>query len=91
MMTQLAEQWVIIISTPIYLFLIGGELILSHLHQRHLYTWKDTITNVYLMLLNAGVDVLFRVVYLGVFLFCYQYAVVEWSNPIWYWVCLILV
>lgn len=90
MMTQLAEQWVIIISTPIYLFLIGGELILSHLHQRHLYTWKDTITNVYLMLLNAGVDVLFRVVYLGVFLFCYQYAVVEWSNPIWYWVCLIL-
>ncbi|HZK64865.1 MAG TPA: sterol desaturase family protein, partial [Puia sp.] len=54
------EQFLILISTPVYIIVIGLELLLSHLQHRKSYSWKDTASNVYLMLLNAGIDLSFR-------------------------------
>jgi hypothetical protein len=65
-MDSIREQWLILIATPIYFFIIGVELLLSHLHHRKLYTRKDTFGNIYLMLLNAAIDLSFRLVSMAV-------------------------
>jgi len=87
---SLQEQLLILISTPIYIVIIGLELLLSHLQQRKLYSWKDTASNLYLMLLNAGIDLGFRVVYVGVFLFFYQHKLITPLSGVGYWVLLVL-
>ena len=53
------EQLLILISTPFYIVIIGLEVLLSHLQHRKLYSWKDTASNIYLMLLNSIIDLLF--------------------------------
>lgn len=84
-MEALREQWLILISTPIYLILIGGELLLSHWQHNQKYTLKDTITNVYLMLLNAGIDLAFRVIYVAIFNYCFVHRIFSWQVGIFYW------
>jgi len=87
---SLQEQWLILISTPFYVLIIGLELLLSHLQHRKLYSWKDTASNIYLMLLNAGIDLAFRVVYVAVFLFFYQHKILSLPGGVLYWVLLVL-
>ena len=89
-MEALREQWLILISTPIYLFLIGGELLLSHWQHQQKYTLRDTVTNVYLMLLNAGIDFAFRVVYVAIFHLCFIHRIFNWQLGILYWVTLVI-
>ena len=89
-MEALREQWLILISTPIYSILIGGELLLSHWQHQQKYTLKDTISNVYLMLLNAGIDLLFRVVYVAIFQYCYLHRLINWQVGIAYWAAILL-
>jgi hypothetical protein len=57
------EQLLILITTPLYLIVIGLEMLLSHLHVKKYYTLKDTLINIYLCTLNGGIDLLFRVVF----------------------------
>ena len=87
-MHNLQEQLLVIISTPIYIIIIGVEILLSQLHQKKLYSTKDTATNIYLMILNATVDVLFRIIYLQIFQFFFNHAVMQWNKGIWYWIIL---
>lgn len=87
---SLHEQLLILISTPFYIIIIGLELLLSHLQHRKLYTWKDTAGNIYLMLLNAGIDLSFRLFYVAVFLYLYNHRLVNWTTGISYWVILVL-
>jgi sterol desaturase/sphingolipid hydroxylase (fatty acid hydroxylase superfamily) len=91
-MEVVKENLLFLISTPYYLVIIGIEILLSHLQHRSLYTQKDTLTNLYLMLLNAGIDVLFRAVYVGiVFQFCFSHSLYHWPQQGWlYWLCLLL-
>ncbi|RFS14610.1 sterol desaturase family protein [Emticicia sp. C21] len=79
------EQLVIIFSTPLYTFLILGEIILSNIQDRRFYTVKDTITNIYLMLLNGGIDLLSRGITWGILGLVFQYRFFEIQNPILYW------
>jgi sterol desaturase/sphingolipid hydroxylase (fatty acid hydroxylase superfamily) len=87
---SLHEQLLILISTPFYIIIIGLELLLSHLQHRKLYRWKDTAVNVYLMLLNAGIDLSFRIIYVAVFVYLYNHKIVSWEMGISYWVLLVL-
>ena len=89
-MDSLREQWLILISTPIYFVIIGIELFLSHICHRKAYTLKDSLTNLYLMLLNSGIDLAFRLVYLAILQYVYLHAVTQWHNPFGYWLMLIL-
>ncbi|HWB24495.1 MAG TPA: sterol desaturase family protein [Chitinophagaceae bacterium] len=89
-MNELREQWLILISTPIYLIIIGLEILLTHLQHRKSYTVKDTFTNLYLMLLNSGLDLAFRVVSLAVLQYFFLHAFFRWQNAIMYWVMLLL-
>lgn len=89
-MESIREQWLILISTPIYVVIIGLELILSHLQHKKLYTVKDTITNVYLMLLNGGIDLAFRLVYLVILQYFYLHAILTIEQGIAYWIILLI-
>lgn len=89
-MEDIREQWLLLISTPFYLAIIGLELLLTHLQHRKAYTWKDTAANVYLMLLNGGIDLGFRIVYLAVLQFFFVKALLHIANPFLYWFILLL-
>jgi sterol desaturase/sphingolipid hydroxylase (fatty acid hydroxylase superfamily) len=89
-MDSLHEQWLILISTPVYFIIIGLELILSHIGHRKTYTLKDTLSNLYLMLLNSGIDFAFRLVYLVILQFFFLHAVMHWQNAFAYWAILLL-
>src|ERR1700754_3443095 len=86
------EQLLVLFSTPVYIIVIGLELLLSHLRKQQSYTLKDTAQNVYLMLLNAGIDFLFRALYMGVILFFfYRHRIAgPINNPWLYWTVLLL-
>jgi len=89
---QFAEKTLLAITTPVYIAIIGGEILLSHWQLKKYYTVKDTIINVYLSLLNGGIDLLFRAVYL--------FIVLQWFfnvrffepviNPLLYWLLLFI-
>lgn len=80
------EQLLILITTPIYLIIIGLEMILSHLHLKKYYTVKGTFINIYLCVLNGGIDLLFRAVYIFILLSIYQFHFADFSfSPVLYW------
>ncbi len=84
------EQLLILISTPLYLFIIGLELLLSNYGRKKVYTWKDTAANVYLMFLNACVDIFVRGGYLLVLNYFFHYQVFSFTNVIVYWIMLVV-
>ena len=86
------EQLLILITTPLYLVVIGLELLLSHLRKQESYTWKDTLQNIYLMFLNGGLDIVFRIIYIGIILsFFYDHRFVSSiENPVLYWTALLV-
>jgi sterol desaturase/sphingolipid hydroxylase (fatty acid hydroxylase superfamily) len=90
MLTSHLEQFIIQVSTPFYAIIILGEVLLSNAQDRNYYTWKDTFTNVYLMLLNAGVDLMFRVVSWSILLYFYQYKIITIENVFLYWFVLFI-
>lgn len=89
-MESLREQWMLMISTPVYILVIVGEILLSNWRQSASYEKKDTLTNLYLMLLNSGIDLLFRSIYVLILAWCYQYRFINWENAWWYFILLII-
>lgn len=89
-MDSAREQLLLLITTPLYVGVILLEIFLSNYKHRNFYTFWDTLTNLYLMLLNSGIDLLFRAVYVVAFAKLYDYRVFEFTNPFWYWFWLIV-
>jgi sterol desaturase/sphingolipid hydroxylase (fatty acid hydroxylase superfamily) len=89
-MDEFHKQILVLFSIPIYAIFIPLELALSHFHDWKYYSWKETLVNIYLNLVNAGVDLLLRGVALFVLIFFSQFALpVDW-NPYAYWLMLFL-
>lgn len=89
-MESLREQILLLISTPVYMIIIGLELLLSHYRPKKLYSFKDTFTNVFLMLMNSLLDLLMRGFYLGVLAYCWEHRLMEIETVLIYWVALVL-
>jgi sterol desaturase/sphingolipid hydroxylase (fatty acid hydroxylase superfamily) len=89
-MNALLEQILLLVSTPVYMLIIGFELLLSNYQHRKLYGWKDTAVNVYLMLLNAALDLLFRGIYVVILDYFYRHHMLSFSHVVVYWVMLLL-
>src|SRR5689334_11137591 len=89
-MEAMKEQWLWLISTPLYFIIIGAELLLTHIQHRKAYTVKDTFANLYLMLLNSGIDLAFRLIYLAVLSWFYSRSSVTWSYAVVYWFMLVI-
>ncbi|SKB93630.1 sterol desaturase family protein [Dyadobacter psychrophilus] len=91
------EDFLLKVSTPFYLLLICVEIFLtyrpSHDHHspRASYNFKDSFTNALLMLLNGGIDLLFRTAYVGVLIWFYNMGLkTAITNPFFYWFSLFL-
>lgn len=90
-MTMLNEQLLILITTPLYVIVIGLEIILSNIHLKKYYSLKETLINMYLCILNGGIDLLFRAVYVVILFFIYQFHFIDFSfNPFLYWLLLFI-
>ena len=89
-MQAVLEQLLILVSTPLYIIIIGLELLLSNYAHKKVYTWKDTAANVYLMLLNAFLDLFVRGAYLFVLTWFSRYQVFAFANVIVYWIMLLV-
>ena len=88
---MLNEQLLLLITAPVYLIVIGLEIILSNLHLKKYYTLKDTLMNLYLCILNGGIDLLFRAVYIVILAAFYQFHLISFSfNPVLYWLLLFI-
>jgi sterol desaturase/sphingolipid hydroxylase (fatty acid hydroxylase superfamily) len=87
---SLREQILILLSTPVYFIIIGLEVILSNYRRRGLYTWRDTLSNIYLMILNSGIDLLFRGIYLLILGVSYSHRGLSLTNVFSYWFLLFL-
>lgn len=91
-MNSYREELLYLGSTPLYIIVIGIELLLSHFRKQQSYTVRDTFQNIYLMLLNAGIDLLLRAFYIGfvlTFFFNHRFAG-PITTPWVYWVVLIV-
>lgn len=89
-MSSLHETILLCLATPFYVLVIGGEMILSHLRKQATYSLKDTLQNLFMMMLNSGIDLSFRTIYLGVWMVCFTHQIGSISDPILYWVGLVL-
>lgn len=85
----LQENKLLAISTPIYIVLIGAEVLASNYLHRHYYNWKDCLINLWLNLVNYALAISTKVIALIIFGWVYQAHLFELqhSNP-WYWVAL---
>ncbi len=89
-MDSLREQWLIMVSTPVYLLIIGLEVVLTHFVHHKPYNWKNAGINLYLMLLNSGIDLVFRIVYLAILQYFYRHSLISIEQGMFYWLALLL-
>lgn len=89
-MKDLHQQIILIASIPIYAIAIPMEILLSHFHGWKRYSWRETLMNVYMNLLSAGIDLLLRAAALGLLVFFYVPHLALDLPPVIYWVLLFL-
>ncbi|HCN76944.1 MAG TPA: sterol desaturase family protein [Verrucomicrobiales bacterium] len=83
------EQTLLLISTPLILAAILLEIFVTHFRGLRAYTWRETLTNVYLASLNGGLDLLLRgVLVLPVLAWCHSQSAFEWQRGWIYWLVL---
>lgn len=91
MLQFVRETWFILFSIPLYSILIVTEILLSNYNRRNFYSFKATFQNVYLTVLNAGLDVLLRwAFYVGILMWSYQYHFFKIENIYLYWFALFI-
>lgn len=90
-MPSARETWFLLFSIPFYTILIGAEILLSNWKQKKYYSVKDTFQNIYLTLLNAGLDGLMRwLFYISVLAWSYEYRLFNIENAYLYWLLLFI-
>ena len=85
------ETWFLLCSISFYSILIGTEILLSNWKHRNFYTLRDTFQNVYLTLINAGLDLFLRwAFYVSVLAWTYQQHFFKIENLFLYWFALFI-
>lgn len=85
------ETWFLLMSVPLYVLLIGAEIIMSNWKGNKYYTLKDTLQNVYLTITNGTLDLILRsLFYVGVLMWSYQHHFFTVENIFLYWLLLFL-
>lgn len=80
----------LLISTPIYIIVIGAEILFSNLLRYKHYTLKGTIENIYLMLLNMALDIVMLGITVSVLNYFYQFHFLQIQNNYLYWTLLLV-
>lgn len=90
-MQSARESWFLLLSIPFYTILIGAEILFSNWKHKKIYSVRDTFQNVYLTLLNAGLDGLMRwLFYISVLAWTYEHHFFNFTNPYLYWFVLFI-
>lgn len=89
-MDEFREALLIFISTPVYIIVIGAELLFSYLHEKRYYSTKGILANIYLSALNFTLDILVRGICLLVLNYFYQFRFIDIKNDIAYWIILLI-
>ena len=85
------EGWFFIFSIPLYALLIGSEILLSNWSGKKIYSFKTTLQNIYLTVLNASLDLLLRgLFYVSILMWMYQHHFVRIENVYLYWFALLI-
>jgi sterol desaturase/sphingolipid hydroxylase (fatty acid hydroxylase superfamily) len=85
------EALFLLISIPLYAILIGMEILLSNWGGKKFYSVKATLQNVYLTLINAGIDLLLRwAFYVSVLMWAYSVRFFIIENVWLYWFVLFI-
>lgn len=85
------ETWFLLLSVPLYAILIGTEILLSNWQHKKFYTLKATLQNVYLTLVNAGLDMLLRwAFYISVLTWSFNHHFFKIENAWLYWFILFI-
>lgn len=88
-MLSAIETYLSLVLIPTYAVLIIIEIILSNWHHKKFYSIGETVKNLYLTVLNAGLDVILRsAFYVTVLMWCYNHAFLSIENVYLYWVLL---
>lgn len=90
-MQSARETWFLILSVPLYALVIGAEIFFSNWQHKKFYTVKQTLQNVYLTLINAGLDMLLRwLFYISVLMWSYNHHFFKIENAFLYWFVLFI-
>ncbi len=90
-MAEFRESLLVLFSVPVYVLVIGAEILFSYFHGKKLYSAKGVFTNLYLSGLNMGLDILIRGLCLLVLHQAYEYHIIDLSNlVVIYWIVLFL-
>lgn len=88
-MIELRDKILFMLTTPIYIIVIGAEIIFSYYHHRKYYSTKGTLANIYLSALNFSLDILVRGACLLILDYFYQFKFAEIQNQYIYWIALL--
>lgn len=89
-MVTLRDQLLFLYSAPLYVIIIGAEILISHYQEMKSYTVKDTITNFLLSILTGIPAFLMRGVSFLILAFFFVTSPIYLSHSILYWVGLLL-
>lgn len=89
-MEDYKQTLILLVSTPIYIILIGLEMIISAVHNKHIYTKKDTLTNIYLTGLNLLLEIAIRSFAIFFLTLFFQLKIFSINNPYLYWIVLLI-
>ena len=90
-MQSARETWFLLLSIPLYTILIGAEILLSNWQHKKFYSLKDTFQNIYLTLINAGLDLLLRwAFYVSVLSWAFLHHFFKIENVYLYWFALFI-
>jgi sterol desaturase/sphingolipid hydroxylase (fatty acid hydroxylase superfamily) len=91
-MESFRETTLLIFSVPVILAAILLEIAVTHFKGIRAYTWRETLTNVYMASLNGSMDLVLRAVVVApALMFCFQHRVMSWEAGWLYWLALFIV
>ena len=84
------ESALILVAAPIYSVAIAIELIVSNLRAKKVYTFKGVLENIYLSVINMGLDIIMRGAALLTLEVVYDWRVIQWTDGVVYWFALLI-
>ena len=84
------ESALILVAAPIYSVAIAIELIVSNLRAKKVYTFRGVLENIYLSVINMGLDIIMRGAALLTLEVVYDWRVIQWTEGVVYWSALLI-
>jgi sterol desaturase/sphingolipid hydroxylase (fatty acid hydroxylase superfamily) len=84
------ESALILVAAPIYSVAIAIELIVSNLRAKKVYSFKGVLENIYLSVINMGLDIIMRGAALLTLEVVYDWRVIDWTAGVVYWSALLI-